>query len=462
MNDLKIITKRALGVLILSLLLVIGLIIFSIKYTKEASDWAQYPANKHIYANGQLMNTGTIYDRNGKFLFKIEEGSGKYNENKLIRESVMHAVGDSGGNIITSARVVFADRLNGWDFLNGSYRFNNKLSKFSSDVKLTLDADLCATAYKALNGRKGTVGVYNYKTGEILCMVSSPSFDPMNPPDIDGNPEKYEGVYINRFLSATYTPGSIFKLVTAAAAIDNIDDIDSKTYHCEGNLEINGKLVTCMSSHGDITFKEALAESCNIAFAEISLDVGANTLQKYAEKAGFNSSLEVNDIKTAVGKVDLKEAKGADLAWAGIGQYTDLANPLNFMTYVGAIANDGVRISPRIRKDNILSNVCTSVTGKKRILSKETADKLGDMMRNDVMQVYGENNYKGLELCAKSGTAEVGNDKKPHAWFVGYMDREDCPLAFAVIVENGGLGGTVAGPVAATVLQKAVDLLQEE
>jgi peptidoglycan glycosyltransferase len=92
----------------------------------------------------------------------------------------------------------------------------------------------------------------------------------------------------------------------------------------------------------------------------------------------------------------------------------------------------------------------------KRIISAKTANELKSMMRYNVTEVYKEKNYQGLELCAKTGTAEVGSDKKPHAWFVGFMDRDDFPLAFVVVVENGGRGIQAAAPIAKTVLEYAV------
>ena len=461
---MKILTKRAIGLLILSMFLIFGLLAFTVEYLRDASSWAQHATNKHLFTNGQLKAEGKIYDRNGEILLQTVDGVQKYNDSKTVRKAVMHAIGDSYGNIVTSTEVAFGDRLSGWDMVNGAYRFNKQSGKSESDMTLTLDAELCATAYNAMNGRKGTVGVYNYKTGEILCMVSTPSFDPQNRPDVEANPDRYEGVYINRLLSAAYTPGSVFKLVTAAAAIDNLQNINTETFHCDGEKIINGAKVTCPSAHGDVTFKQALAKSCNIAFAEISLELGGKNLQKYAEKAGFNSSLEVDQIKTAVGKVDVTNAEGGDLAWAGIGQYSDTANPLNFMAYVGSIANDGVRVTPRILKEDrgILSFLQDPGIEKKRILSKETAVTLGFLMRNDVIEEYGEDRYEGLALCAKSGTAEVGGDQRPHSWFVGYLDREDCPLAFVVVVENGGSGSKVAGSVAGKVLNDAVSRMTGE
>ncbi len=455
---MKLLTRRAFGLLVLTVLLAAGLLIFTVRYAVNASDWAQHPTNKHLYSEGRLKIAGILYDRNGTALLQTEDGEIKYNENKTVRRALLHVTGDSYGNIVTSIPVAYGDRLSGWDPVNGAYRFHDKVSGFGSDMTLTLDADLCTAAYNAMNGRKGTVGVYNYKTGEILCMVSLPSFDPENRPNVEASPEKYEGVYLNRLLSAAYTPGSVFKLVTAAAAIDRIPNLDTLTYHCEGKKLINGTEVTCPSAHGDVTLKEALAQSCNIYFAEISLELGGKTLQRYAENAGFNSRLTVDGIQTAAGKVDVSEAEGGDLAWAGIGQYSDTANPLSFMAYVGAIANDGVRVTPKLVKGKGLSSFLFGANlRQERILSRETAVKLGALMRNNVIEGYGEKNFKGLELCAKSGTAEVGGDKKPHSWFVGYLDREDCPLAFIVVVENGGSGSKVAGNVAAKVLKAAVE-----
>ncbi|UNC91054.1 penicillin-binding transpeptidase domain-containing protein [Candidatus Contubernalis alkaliaceticus] len=452
---MKLLSTRTAVVLIYSLLLVWGLMTFTEKYFNNASVWVQHPSNRHLHADGKLVSSGIIYDRWGSILMQMVEGATEFHKDKTVRTAVMHATGDVNGNVATSCQAAFKDHLTGWDIVNGAYRFNNKLSS-GSDLTLTLDADLCAAAYKELDGRKGTVGVYNYKTGEILCMVSTPSFDPGNPPDVKANADKYEGVYINRFLSSAYTPGSVFKLVTAAAAIDNLNNIENNTYYCDGKLQIGGDTVTCQSAHGEVTLKQALANSCNAAFAQITLELGADSLQKYADLAGFNSSLEVDGIKTTAGRVDVEDVTGANLAWAGIGQYTNSANPLNFMAFMGAIANDGVRITPRILADQGIFSFITTSNEQKRVLSVETAEKLKKLMRNNTVSAYGDESFKGLELCAKTGTAEVGGGEKPHAWFAGFLDREDFPLAFVVVIENGGTGRRAAAPVAAKVLQAAV------
>jgi peptidoglycan glycosyltransferase len=457
---MKLMYKRAVSVLALMVLLVLGTFIFAIRYISKGNSWVQYPVNQHLYKNGELINAGTITDRNGEVLASTSDGKREFNDDRLIRTAVMHAVGDANGNVSTGAQVLFGEKLIGWDFLNGVYRYDMSHTT-GMDIELTLDAELCAAAYEALNGRKGAVGVMNYRTGEVLCMVSSPSFDPADPPDISSDPERYEGVYLNRLLSASYTPGSVFKLVTAAAAIETIKDIDSRVFSCEGTLEIGGVLVTCPAKHGEVTFEEALAESCNVSFAQIALELGGTVLQKYAERVGITAGITFNGIKTASGNADLSIAEGANLAWAGIGQYTDMVNPFQFMTYVGAVANNGVLVSPRILSDGGLFSKLTQAVGNKRILSRGTAEELKLMMRNNVLSNYGEQNYGGLELCAKSGTGEVGGGRAPNAWFTGFLDRDDCPLAFVVVIENGGSGSAAAGSVAAHVLRAAAGRLAE-
>lgn len=443
---MRILSRRAAIVLLLISLFLCGIALFVGTYIRNASKWVQYPANRHLYTNGQ-PNVGTIFDRNGVVLAQTVNGVRKYNSNATIRTAVMQTLGDSNGDVATGVQVAFSNKLGGWSLLNGTYRFGGTVS----NIQLTLDTKLCATAYNALAGRSGTVGVYNYKTGEILCMVSSPSFDPQSPPNVKANTEKYKGVYMNRLLSATYTPGSVFKLVTLAAAIDTLPGITNKTFYCNGVLNAAGGKVTCPEAHGRVTLSQALSDSCNVTFGGLALQLGASILSDYAKKAGFNESLDINGIKTAPGKVDLSNAKGANLAWAGIGQYTDTANPLTYMAYVGAIANGGVRVAPRLLKN--------SVSAQTHIITTSTAATIGQMMRYDTLNNYSDWNYPGLMLCAKSGTAQLSMGEAPDAWFVGYMNRADCPLAFVVVIENGGSGSKVAGPVADIVLQAAVKTL---
>ena len=292
-------------------------------------------------------------------------------------------------------------------------------------------------------------------------MVSTPTFDPENPPEIQDGDSRYEGVYLNRFLSATYTPGSVFKLVTTMAAIETLNDYENRTYTCTGSTEIGGQAITCPSAHGDMDIYGALANSCNCFYAQLAVEIGGKTMWQYAKKAGLLDSLSVSGISTAAGSFTAAEEGSADLGWSGVGQYNDLVNPCAMMTLCGTIANRGTQVLPRLLlKETTAAGLSAGHSRAEKhsgTLSSDTCVLLASMMRRNVTEHYGQSSFGDLAVCAKSGTAEVGSDARPHSWFTGFVDDEDHPLAFVVVVENGGSGASVAGNVAAKVLTAAAE-----
>ncbi|MGX8773845.1 MAG: penicillin-binding transpeptidase domain-containing protein [Bacillota bacterium] len=449
---MKKVERRALLCILLGLVMVAGLCYFIYEDWHDGGEWAVYEGNRDVYADGDLAK-GALYDTDGALLMRNTSDGMVYNDDADIRAACMHITGDKDNNISTGANRVFLDRLIGFDFINGIYTLNND----GEDVTLTLDADICATAYRALSGRKGTVGVYNYKTGELVCMVSSPTFDPADPPY-----SVPDGAYINRFISSTFAPGSTFKLVTAAASIETQSDAYSYEVDCTGSIDYgHGDEVTDLAVHGDVNLKKALEVSCNCYFAKLSEKVGAKTIRKYVGKTGLDKSYDIDGIETKAGTFDYPDG-GVNLAWTGIGQYHDMVNPCSMMVYMGAIANGGTAVMPSIIKPtNIVSEkIDAAATALKTedMIDEETADSLTDMMRNNVENHYGgESAFPGLNLCAKSGTAEVEGQDNPNAWFVGFLNDENNPYAFVVVVENSGYGSEVGGAVANKVLQDLVD-----
>ena len=445
---MKKVGGRSNALLILAALVLVGLSVYIARLAADGQKWVSFSANKTVYQDG-VLRLGTITDRNGVILSGVSDGYRYYADDANVRVSTLHAVGDLGGNIGTSALSSFAARLMGYDFINGVY----SRAGTGKTLALTIDADLNAAAYEALAGRRGTVSVVNYETGEIVCMVSSPSYDPQNPPDLSA--EQYEGVYLNRFLSSAYTPGSTFKLITLAAAIENIDDLYDQVFTCEGGVTVNGEWVACTGVHGELKIEDALAVSCNSAFADIALQLGGDTLQSYAERFGLTEALTVDGIQTAAGNFTAAPEGTAELAWSGIGQYEDTVCPFAMLRYVGAIANGGRAMDMTLTRDTGLASALP--VGSQRLLDWDTAQKIATMLNYNVYKTYGQDNFPGLELYAKSGTAEVGGGQSAHAWFVGYITNADYPLAFVVVVENGGGGSRVAGPIANAVLQAAVN-----
>ena len=448
---MKKLQRRTLFVLLFILALAAGTVVLCAFYVKDGAQWASFYGNQHVYTNGRIAS-GSIQDRNGTTLFDCAEG--QYSDDKTTRISTLHAIGDKQGNINTGAKNLFADQLVGFSLITGT-------SGTGNTIKLTLDANLNNAAYQAMAGRKGVAALYNYETGEVLCMLSTPSFDPADDAEVAkvaAGDSNYDGAYLNRFLSGTYTPGSTFKLVTAAAALETLHNEDSFSYTCTGSLTLNGEKITCPSVHGPQDFATALANSCNGAFATLATQVGGKTLEKYAKEAGLTSKVNVNGLNTAAGSFTAGTSDN-DVGWSGVGQYKDLVNPCAELTLMGCIAQGGSAATPRLLKSVTSSKglpVAHVTTETSKIGWKaDTCDKIRTLMHNNVTSNYSKNlDFGGLNVCAKSGTAEVGTSK-PHAWFVGFVEDSAYPYAFVVVVENGGWGSSVAGGVAASLLKAA-------
>lgn len=447
---MKKVSGRAIFPLILAIVLLAGTVLLCVRYFAKADEWVTFSGSPHVYT-GVNLDGGVVTDRDGTLLLDSTDGR-NYSADAATRTATMHLLGDRYGYIQAPLLGSFADDMIGFDKINGLYGAEGT----EANAALTLSAAAQTAAYQALGNYHGTVGVYNYKTGEILCAVTSPSYDPDNMPDVDADTSgAYDGVYVNRFFQAAYTPGSIFKIVTLAAAIETVPDWESLTFTCEGKTIIGGQEIICEGVHGTITLKQALAHSCNVAFGELAGKVGTKALMEYAEKLGLTESFECDGIPVKAGTVDLKDADAGDLAWAGIGQYTDQVNALTFMRAMGRIAGGGTGAEPYLMA-KITRGEKTAYEAKtetsSRALKAETAAKLTEYLRNNVATMYGDWQFGGLNVCAKSGTAEHEGETAD-AMFAGFCVDENCPLAFVVFVENGGSGSAVAAPIAAKVLQ---------
>ena len=429
---MKKLEGRAVICLALALALVAGLGLFITKLAIHGDEWAAFYANSHVYDEG-YMTVGSVYDRNGVLLLKNDENGQHYHENGTIRKATAHIVGDRDQNIITGATYAFKSDMVGYNLITGT---KGILFGSGRSVSMTIDAQVSKTAYEALGSRNGFVGVYNWKTGEIICAVSKPALDPAQ----KANADSATGTYINKVISSKAIPGSTFKLVTLAAALKEIDDLNQRTFKCTGKYEIEGEYVTCQSVHGTMDIFGALANSCNCAFAELTLELGADVMEDIVKDLGLTSSYNIDGISSEKGSFDFDTAK-ITMGWSGIGQGQDQVNPLSMMVYMGAIAGEGTAAEPNLLMD--------SKTKTTTLLDADVAKQLKEMMRNNVIATYGDRNYPGLGLHAKSGTAENIKGESTDAWFCGFSGD----YAFIVCVEKGGYGSQAAGPVANKVLQ---------
>ena len=459
---MKRIMQRSFFMLIIALLFFGGVCFSGYKVAANSGSWVQHSLNMYLPSNGNFSGAGSILDRKGEVLaYTDSSGHRQYNQDESVRRALLHVVGDNSLSISTAIQSMFRADLSGYNFILGMGRPD---SLRADDINLTVDAQACKAAYEALGDHKGACVVYNYKTGEVLCSTSRNSYDPADPPEITPENEKeYDGVYLDNVVSSSFTPGSTFKIVTAASAIENIPDIYTRSFTCTGEYEVLGNKITCEEAHGDLSFEDAFTNSCNCAFAQIAIELGDAKLKRTAEECGFNhKGFTMSGIPLAMSYYDASGAGDNYLAWSGIGQYKDLANPMHMAMICGAIASSGTAVSPFIVQDdgNLLGKLGIDVNkaGNVNMLTSEVADKTKQLMRAAANSYYNNRgvDMAGLNFCAKTGTAEVGKDKEPTAWVVGFTEDDRHPYAFAAVVMEGGYGISAATPVVQAAIEQLV------
>ncbi|NUS11223.1 MAG: penicillin-binding protein 2 [Streptomyces sp.] len=372
------------------------------------------------------------------------------------------------------------DRL----FFNRTIDLLTGKQRQGGNVVTTLNAKAQKAAYDGLGGKKGAVVALDPRTGAILAMASTPSYDPSSIAGVSGTDEKNwialdkkndaDDPMQNRALRITYPPGSTFKLVTAAAALEtgHVTDVDTKTtspdpYTPEGTtvpLKNEGS-IKCK----DATLREALRQSCNTVFGKLGADVGLKDMVSEAEKFGFNEEQFV-PVRANASNFDTKMSTD-HVAQSAIGQYDTAATPLQMAMVASAIANNGVLMQPYEVDKLVAPNLSTiSQTTPKEMskpLTADNAQKLQSMMETVVTSGTGKNaQIPGVKVGGKTGTAQhgVNNDKAPYAWFVSYaMTDHGSPVAVAVVVEDGSAnrddisGGGLAAPIAKSVMEAVLN-----
>ena len=432
------------------------LLYFAYSVTTYGQRWFASPYNVRIALSRSTITTGSIIDAQGVTLASSSGGVRIYSDDELVRLSTSHIVGDVHG-MTQGAELMFARYLCGFNS-NSAVSLKGIFSPIErgSDVRLTVSSALSAAAYDALGEFSGAVVVLNYETGEILACVSKPGFNPS-----DANEQDEEGVLFSRATQGTYPPGSIFKIVTTAALLEN--GMESFTYQCTGEIDMDGGTISCAggTAHGEVNLEKAFCVSCNSYFAAASAALGGRTLLNEAERFKFNTNFIFGDI--IVYESIFKQATGSfGVAQSGIGQYDDTITPIHAAMISATVANGGVMMQPKLLFSVIKDGTeikALSSEGE-RILSNETAKKISELMAEAVNSGTGKNaRVSGATVYGKTGTAQYqsGDKVNEHAWFVGYMDKNH-PLAIAVLVEGGGGGGSIAAPIAAKVFSKALSL----
>jgi len=335
-----------------------------------------------------------------------------------------------------------------------------------NNVVLTLDPELQELAYQELQGSltgRGSVVAINPKTGEILAMASSPSFDPNN---IDDNyPELAsapDAPLINRATQSLYPPGSVFKMITAAAALEaGVSPED--TFFDSGAYELPGYTVRNFEDkeYGEVTFTRALAYSINVIFAKIAVDiVGAEALTQMALDFGFGDPYDDFPLPvsgSSVNSLPPDQWTTGTLAQTAFGQGEVQSNSFEMALVTAAIANDGRMVEPRLVRevrspDGIILDKPTASI-RRQAIPPGTASTLNEMMQQVIIQGgLTEAEIPGVKVAGKTGTAESGNGNA-HSWWITFAPADDPEIAMCVMVENGGRADRGALPLAARLMR---------
>ncbi|WP_194948905.1 peptidoglycan D,D-transpeptidase FtsI family protein [Actinomyces trachealis] len=375
------------------------------------------------------------------------------------------------------------DRSLLWSRLRDTIRNQNQRG---GSVETTINPKIQQAAQEALGDRAGSVIAMDPRTGAILALVSTPSFDPNPLASLDSGTAleasknlsaQSDAPLVNRALNGQYAPGSTFKLLTAAAGIrtgkvepdSQVSAPDRLTLPGTNHQMENYAGESC--GNGVVSLTYAFAQSCNTPFAQLAMDVGEKSLREEAEAWGFNSQVSVPLYVTD----SVYTSNGDDLArtaLAGIGQGGVTATPLMMAMAASTVANQGQQMQPYIISRVLDHSLNTVQQTRPQVLrtpiSKDTAKSLSMMMQQVVGSGTGTTaQVAGVTVAGKTGTAESDSQQPedgPTTWFIGFAgtDIAKPTIALAVVLDSGqqtfgGTGGSLAGPIAAQVIDAAVD-----
>ncbi|MBL7069114.1 MAG: penicillin-binding protein 2 [Candidatus Omnitrophica bacterium] len=344
------------------------------------------------------------------------------------------------------------------------------------DIYLTVDIRLQEFVEKIFENARGGACVMDPRDGQILCLVSSPAFDPnlfvssKNPAGITKLLTSDRYPMLNRLIQCEYPPGSVFKIVTTSAALDKKKITPNTTLSCDGSYSLGGKSFRCWKKkgHGQQTIREAIKNSCNVFFYQIARMAGADNIALYAERYGFGypTGIDLPDEKS--GLVPNKKWKllkkrepwyeGETLNYA-IGQGFLLVNTMQILRMTSVVANGGYLVKPYLVKK--IEDVNISDVEKRPVEISETTLNI---LRDGLIKVVNDEGgtgrraaVEGLTIAGKTGTAQTSTSKT-HAWFTGFAPADNSKAALVVFLEYGGKGGLGASKTASRIFQKMRDL----
>lgn len=433
-----------------------------------SAELAQHPANHISLLNELSVERGTIFTQDGSVIAQSKPATSGFTREYPFGEMMAPVTG-----YYDPTRGRSGLELTKNNYLAGQTSVATPQDWFDSlidkrkrgaDITVSLRPYVQETAWQALGEQKGTVVALNPKTGAILAMVSKPTFSPASiSKDWATLTSSKEGPLVNRAIQGLYPPGSTFKVITSAAALKKKVAIPETMFNGPAKLYVDGGLVTNFADemYGRMSMRSAFAKSTNTIFAQIGLSIGAQDLVATATDFGFGSQMPFDLPVQKSSTAPASDMDSTMLAWTAVGQGKTLVTPLQMALVAAAVAEKGRVPAPylvseaRDYRGNLLYKHQNGLW--RQAMNPAVASTISDMMVQVVETGTGTGaQIPDVKVAGKTGTAETGDGNSSHAWFIGFAPANDPKIAVAVLVENGGLGGKVAAPIARAVLRTAL------
>lgn len=447
--------RRIIYLLILICLAFIGLVVYLSHFQIfRAQDIRNHAYNKRLWINEENILRGSIWDRNGNILaYSQDQGENinrYYNYSNLYSHIIGYSYREYGK---AGLEATYNSELLNLRDLSGIEELINIVSPDidGNNLELTIDHNLQERTRELLNGRKGSVIVMNPTSGEIYSMYSFPDFNTSNLREEWVNITESGDALLNRSTQGSYTPGSIFKLITATALLESNIDLD---YQCSGSAIIDGNTIADagQTAHGQIDLEGAIINSCNSYFAEKSLEIGQDKLKEVAKRYMMDERISF-DLETNRSSFPKGNLNKNAIAEAAIGQGQVEVTPLNMALMVSAIANEGKMVKPYlVKRVEDSDGRLISLTGTEtlsNVMTPNMASELTHMMKGVIVSGTGTNaSISNIQVAGKTGTAQI-TPRPSHSWFVGFAPADKPRIAVAVVLEESGTsGGQTAAPLA--------------
>lgn len=471
---------RRLTMLVGCLSLLIAVSIGNLSYVQvvQAEELQDREGNNHTLARQAQRERGAILTSDNVVLAQsTKEDDGTYTRSYPEGSLASHAVGyysqqyGAAGIEASMGSTLVGDES--FESIGDAVRAAAGLQNSGNDVVLTLDADVQRTAEEQLEGLSGAITCIDTKTGAVLAQASAPGYNANQVGDIISGKVKNKGQLVNRATQSLYTPGSTYKAVTLAGALDSGLVTPDTKVESPSSKNIGGAPVTTHGDRGTITVKQAFAVSSNTAFGQLAVDMGAQALVNISKAFGVGDEHLAQDFAvTASLMPDPAEMTEWETAWAGagqpVGEHASPAGPQVTVTQMAvimaAIANDGVAMRPYIvekvmsHEGKVVSTTSPVTLG--RAMSESAAKDECDIMEYCVTNGTGGNAaISGARVMGKTGTGETG-DGRENAWFIATAEKDGASVTVAVCVEDASdEGAVVAAPKARAVLVSALQEL---